>query len=355
MHNARLEARVSQQRDETVNNQPYANRQRRRCPFRSSPHNQRGSIGLESRVCPLHSNQAGMCSSGRSRECDERDGEMRKVFVSQSLVEVESRKDLLDKVGISNTIRNQQSSTLAGAVPFAEVFPELWVLRDEDYDQAMMVMEEKPQRPGELQADWVCGRCGETHGHVFSECWKCGQKQSSNSSAGARSVHAADLEVEGAPQRHTSSTELLVGVLIGICLSAIAYWAWSWFSVTRTPYDRNADGRDDLIYEYVGRVLRSAKSDNNFDGFYETFSIFNNDGDVIRTEIDRNRDGKADVIEYNTLGKLDSMDIIDPTTGKVRKRMFYKLDVKVREEIDHDGDGIFERVVAFDEYENPLP
>jgi len=76
---------------------------------------------------------------------------------------------------------------------------------------------------------------------------------------------------------------------------------------------------------------------------------------VVRMEIDRNRDGKPDVIEYNTLGKLDSVEIIEPGTGKVRKRMFYKLDIKVQEEVDQDGDGVFEKVIKFDEYENPLP
>ena len=108
-----------------------------------------------------------------------------------------------------------------------------------------------------------------------------------------------------------------------------------------------------MVYEYNGRILRSAKFDNNFDGFFETFSIYNQRRDVIRTEIDHNRDGKPDVIEYNTLGKVDSVERIEPGTWKVRKRLFYKLDVKVREEIDQDGDGAFEKVIKFDEYENP--
>ena len=33
--------------------------------------------------------------------------------------------------------------------------------------------------------------------------------------------------------------------------------------------------------------------------------------------------------------------------------MYYKLDAKVREEIDEDGDGKFERVIEFDEFGNP--
>ena len=76
-------------------------------------------------------------------------------------------------------------------------------------------------------------------------------------------------------------------------------------------------------------------------------------GEVIRTEIDRGRAGRPDLIEYNALGRLDSVEFIDRTTGRVKKRMYYKLDAKVREEIDEDGDGKFERVIEFDEFENP--
>jgi hypothetical protein len=276
---------------------------------------------------------------------------VRKFFVSQSLVEVELLKELLEQAGILCTIKNQQASTLAGAVPFAEVFPELWVLRDEDYDQAKMLLEDRPKDLEPAQRPWTCAGCGESHTDEFTACWKCGWKKDSNSGA----AHKSDHETEETLHKRSSNFELLVGILLGMGLTAVTYVLWNYFSLSGTPYDRNADGKDDVVYEYNGRVPRSAKFDNNFDGFFETLAIYNRDGDVIRTEIDRNRDGKPDVIEYNTLGKLDSVEIIEPGTGKVRKRMYYKLDVKVREEIDQDGDGLFEKVIKFDEYENPLP
>ena len=66
---------------------------------------------------------------------------MKKVFVSQSLVEVEMRKECLEQAGIRCMIKNQRSSSLAGEIPFTEVFPELWV-QDEDYDRARRLLEE---------------------------------------------------------------------------------------------------------------------------------------------------------------------------------------------------------------------
>ena len=58
---------------------------------------------------------------------------MKKLYVSQSLVDVETRKELLDEEEIPCTIKNQRSAMLGGEVPFVEVFPELWVLQDKDF------------------------------------------------------------------------------------------------------------------------------------------------------------------------------------------------------------------------------
>ena len=43
--------------------------------------------------------------------------------MSQILVEAESLKEILEQAEISCTVKNQQGSSLAGEVPFAEVFP----------------------------------------------------------------------------------------------------------------------------------------------------------------------------------------------------------------------------------------
>ncbi len=67
---------------------------------------------------------------------------MKKVFVSQNLVEIEMLKERLERAGIPCTIKNQYSSSLSGEVPFTEVFPELWVVRDIDNDQALELIEE---------------------------------------------------------------------------------------------------------------------------------------------------------------------------------------------------------------------
>ena len=98
---------------------------------------------------------------------------MQKLFVSQILAEVEALNEMLEHQGIPCTIKNQQGSSLAGEVPFAEVFPELWVLNNEDFLQAQEFLEEwKESQPTE-NTDWTCTHCGEIHTREFTTCWQC--------------------------------------------------------------------------------------------------------------------------------------------------------------------------------------
>jgi hypothetical protein len=110
---------------------------------------------------------------------------MKRLFVSQSLVEVESLKELLSTDGILCTIRNQQGSTLAGEVPFVEVFPELWVINDADFDRAKELLEEQGGGDEVERPTWVCAGCGERHVGLFTACWKCGCEIDAKSGARA--------------------------------------------------------------------------------------------------------------------------------------------------------------------------
>lgn len=104
---------------------------------------------------------------------------MKKIFVSQNLFEVEMRKERLEEAGIPCTIKNQRSSGLAGEIPFTEVFPELWVIQDEDADRARQLLEEGLVSLPSNQDTWMCAGCGERHESQFGTCWNCGQEKTS--------------------------------------------------------------------------------------------------------------------------------------------------------------------------------
>ena len=102
---------------------------------------------------------------------------MKKLYVSQSLIDVESRKELLDQAEIPCMIKNQRSAMLGGEVPFVEVFPELWVLQDKDLERAQQFLKDWEEAKPVETTEWTCANCGETHQKEFTTCWKCNQER----------------------------------------------------------------------------------------------------------------------------------------------------------------------------------
>jgi hypothetical protein len=103
---------------------------------------------------------------------------MIKVFVSPNQVEVESLRNILEQAGIPCTVKNQYNAMLAGGVPFVEVFPEIWVLRDEDVPAAKDIVGHWSKATPVEGSSWRCKQCGENHDKEFTSCWKCGQERS---------------------------------------------------------------------------------------------------------------------------------------------------------------------------------
>jgi len=50
--------------------------------------------------------------------------------------EAELFKDLLNKESIAYLMRNEQLSTALGGIPFAECYPELWIVDDAHFPKA---------------------------------------------------------------------------------------------------------------------------------------------------------------------------------------------------------------------------
>ena len=273
---------------------------------------------------------------------------MKKILVSQSLIEVESLKERLEQAGIRCMVKNQQGSTLAGGVPFVEVFPELWIVKNEDYGQAKELMSVWTKVETKSSAAWICSECGEKHSGEFTACWRCGREKGSKSTP--RNRFSPEMD-------HASSVswQIVMGMFLGAAMTFLAFFWRDYVSLKDISEDRNGDGKVDVIDTYKSGWLHSEKRDDDFDGFFETSYEYSRAGWAIRGEIDLNEDGKPDRIEDFTLGKLVSVNFIDPATGKVKKRAFYKFDAKTREEIDEDGDGKFERIIQFDQFESPLP
>jgi hypothetical protein len=101
---------------------------------------------------------------------------MKKLNSSESLITINHWKNVLESEGIACEIRNQHLGSIIGEMPFVEVWPQLWVVHDLDFDRAMQligvdVLNESPSE------SWRCDRCGETNEGQFAACWNCSTNQ----------------------------------------------------------------------------------------------------------------------------------------------------------------------------------
>lgn len=99
---------------------------------------------------------------------------MKKLTTSTNLVMINHYKNVLESEGIGCRIKNEHLGSIVGEIPFLEVWPELWVINDLDYDRAKQLIDEKitDESP---QPVWRCTKCGEQNEGQFAACWKCGE------------------------------------------------------------------------------------------------------------------------------------------------------------------------------------
>ncbi len=98
---------------------------------------------------------------------------MKKLTSSESIITINHYKNLLESEGIPSSIKNEHLGSIIGEMPFVEVWPQLWVINDLDFDRAKQLIDsaiadESPQ------ASWQCRQCGEENEGQFSACWNCG-------------------------------------------------------------------------------------------------------------------------------------------------------------------------------------
>ena len=98
---------------------------------------------------------------------------MRKVTSAHSVITISHYKNLLVSEGIPAFLKNEHFGTVMGEVPFQEVWPELWVENDLDYDRAQQLINSTKSLDESPSSPWKCSRCGEENEGQFSACWNC--------------------------------------------------------------------------------------------------------------------------------------------------------------------------------------
>jgi hypothetical protein len=86
-------------------------------------------------------------------------------------------KVLLEGEGIACLLRNEELFAAMGEIPFVELYPELWVVDDEVYPRARVLLDGWLQTEEDKAEPWVCAGCGERLEGQFGACWKCGRQR----------------------------------------------------------------------------------------------------------------------------------------------------------------------------------
>ena len=103
---------------------------------------------------------------------------MKRLASHESLAEIGHLKNVLEQAGIACVVKNEQLIGGLGEIPFLDCIPELWVLRDDQHQRAVELVEQ--QRSGAVDsAAWRCRRCGESNEGQFAACWHCGEADES--------------------------------------------------------------------------------------------------------------------------------------------------------------------------------
>jgi hypothetical protein len=83
--------------------------------------------------------------------------------------------------GIVCLVRNDELSTALGEIPFLECYPELWVVDDDVYPRARLLLDQWLGEMATEQAGWRCSGCGERMEGQFEACWQCGKEKNNDS------------------------------------------------------------------------------------------------------------------------------------------------------------------------------
>lgn len=119
----------------------------------------------------------------------------------------------------------------------------------------------------------------------------------------------------------------------------------------RTEVDRNLDGEVDAVYYYDRREIPDrAKTDDNFDGIFETNLAYEN-GLTRSQDSDLNQDGHVDYRATYKYGNLEEVLILGEGQDSRKKRQTFRMGKLVTSDYDSDGDDNFDISYDYDYFE----
>lgn len=98
---------------------------------------------------------------------------MKRVYACNNLLDLNAIKFALNAKDIKFLVKNEHGQSITGEVPFTENWPEIWVLKDNDYAKAKDICLATESGINSIEQDWICSHCNESNAASFEICWQC--------------------------------------------------------------------------------------------------------------------------------------------------------------------------------------
>ncbi len=97
---------------------------------------------------------------------------MKHIYTNESIVLLHSAKNVLALNGIESFVKNEHTIANGARHGIENIFLELWLVNDQDFDKAEAILEKQVLNPAPAP-EWICSECKEPNDGSFDFCWKC--------------------------------------------------------------------------------------------------------------------------------------------------------------------------------------
>lgn len=97
---------------------------------------------------------------------------MKRIYTHDNIMVVHSVKNILALNNIESFVKNEHTVPVGARHGINNIFHELWILDDQDFDRASALIETEIDNPV-ARVTWVCSSCNEENEGSFEICWKC--------------------------------------------------------------------------------------------------------------------------------------------------------------------------------------
>lgn len=101
---------------------------------------------------------------------------MKLIYTNENRLIVSNAKNILEANGIEVFLKNEFAQSGIGETSPIDTWPEVWVLNDGAYEDAVAILENTFSEKG--GPDWSCRACGERNDASFEICWNCQREKS---------------------------------------------------------------------------------------------------------------------------------------------------------------------------------